>query len=74
METCLIPDASRKPSKERWLNQSIPYDPTVKKREILEDMAKEAYLWIAETPELAVNVDETSFIADFINMMYHKYR
>tara|TARA_Y100000817_G_C16763520_1_gene502760 strand:+ start:656 stop:880 length:225 start_codon:yes stop_codon:yes gene_type:complete len=74
METCLIPDSSRKPSKERWLNQSIPYDPTVKKREILEDMAKEAYMWIAETPELAVNVDETSFITDFINMMYHKYR
>lgn len=74
METCLIPDASRKPSKERWLNQSIPYDPTVKKQEVLEDMAKEAFLWITGTSELSVNVDETSFINEFINMMYHKYR
>ena len=74
MDPYRFPRISDKPTKERWLNQSIPYDPSVKKREILEDMAKEAYSWITESSELAVNTDESSFVSEFINMMYHKYR
>ena len=74
MEPYLVPNVSDKPTIERWLDQGIPYDPSVKKREILEDMAKEAYLWIVESPELTVNTDESSFVAEFINMLYQKYR
>ena len=74
MDPHLFPRVSDKPTKEHWLNQSIPYDPSVKKQEILEDMAKEAYSWINESSELSVNTDESSFVSEFINMMYHKYR
>jgi hypothetical protein len=74
MDPYLFPSISRKPTKERWLFQRIPYDPSVKKREILEDMAKEAFRWISESPELTVNTDEASFVEEFINMMYQKYR
>ena len=74
MDHLLIPNVSNKPSKERWLDQCIPYDPSVKKREILEDMAKEAYSWILDSPELSANTDEASFTTEFINMMYQKYR
>tara|TARA_B100000900_G_C20532820_1_gene697059 strand:+ start:655 stop:879 length:225 start_codon:yes stop_codon:yes gene_type:complete len=74
MDSQLFPRISDKPTKERWLSQRIPYDPSVKKREILEDMAKEAYAWIADSNELAVNTDEATFVTEFINMMYQKYR
>jgi hypothetical protein len=74
MDPYLFPNVSDKPTKERWLSQCIPYDPSVKKQEILEDMAKEAYRWIAESPELTINTDEASFVTEFINMMYQKYR
>jgi hypothetical protein len=68
----LIPNISKKPTLENWLNQSIAYD-TIKKKEILEDMALETYQWMCDMPDIEPTLDKYSFVSEFINMMYNNY-